>query len=150
MKPDLKKLPAPLPAGVQAKDLKYPSYKDTDKQVPGNDRSFDLYCVAFSSGETGWVIPTLHIGPSRMTSTARTYAVRVPSGSLCRVGNGPHVKARLTVYVRESSKARLQPLLDLRAKGTEQAHQTRDRISSRRAQGQVMRAQGRRSWRWEV
>jgi hypothetical protein len=44
----------------------------------------------------------------------------------------------------------LKPFLELRLKGQGDAGQIRDRISSRRAQGQVMRAEGRSSWRWDV
>lgn len=156
MKTDISKLPIPLPKGMIAKDLEYPSFSSKEnKLIDDYERStFEMYAVAFRDGSIEWVIATLMIstGSRRnpLASTARTYAVRVSNGALCRVGKGPHVKATVTVYVRKSRVKALESLMKLREKGAEEAHQVRDRISSRRAQGQVMRAEGRRSWRWDV
>lgn len=155
MKTDIKKLPIPLPKGMIAKDLEYPKYDSRDQLAHDvRHNRFEMYAVSFRNGSTEWVIATLQIsnGSRRnpAASSARTYAVRVSNGALCRVGKGPHVKATIAVYVRKSRVAALASLLKLLDKGEEEAHQVRDRISSRRAQGQVMRAEGRRSWRWDT
>lgn len=158
VKPVVKLLPLPLPAGVLAKDLVYPSYKDRDKLVPWSIRgnSFELWAVAALGGALEWFVPTLRIanasrraGPG--VTTARTYATRVRDGKGgFRIGRGPHVKCTVTVYVRQSRVKALEPYLALREQGQEVASQIRDRISSRRAQGTLMRAEGRSRWTWEA
>lgn len=152
------KLPIALPKGIVASDLKYPSYKSKDGLVPWSARgnSFELWVVGLSGEALEWFIPTLHIanasrraGPG--ATTERTYATRVKDGKGgYRIGRGPHVKGTLTVYVRKSRVAALAPFLDMRTKGQEVAGQIRDRISSRRAQGALMRAEGRSHWRWDA
>jgi hypothetical protein len=145
-----------LPKGITAADLKRPDYKEFEREkvhtVPYDDRQFDLwYVTAF-----GWCIPTLQIssgGPRRRSAGVtqpRTYAVIVETGKVCRVGAGPHVLETATVYVRPKTLKALQPYLDLRTKGAADAGQVRDRISSRRAQGQLERAAGNTYWRWSV
>jgi hypothetical protein len=91
----------------------------------------------------GWVVPTLVIRqPGRRSSLSaqapRTYATTL-DGKPCRVGLGPHVEARVTVYVREGRKAALQRYVDLQRSGAVQAHEIRDRISTRRAQSALRR-----------
>jgi len=78
----------------------------------------------------------------------RTYATTL-DGKSVRIGFGPHVRARHTVFVSKSRLAVLQKFLDLRKQGQVTSNEIRDRISSRRAQGQVNRANGLQSWRWE-
>lgn len=161
---DLKAAGIALPPGVEADDLIEPtrgSYDKSDKWIDGNAKTHFVLRAEGYGHETiemwfcssmGWVIPTLLIakaGRRRASGTAdRTYAVSL-KGSLCRVGFGPHVKARVTLHVRKG-RAPITALVLLRAKGGEDANTTRDRISSRRAEGSVMRAQGRSSWRWSV
>lgn len=139
--------PPSLPKEIVEKDLKYPDYRDKDQLIKEwEDRTFELWYTT----SLGWVIPTLLIRHSRRAERAdRTYATTL-DGKACRVGLGPHVLRRVTVYVRESRRAALQKFLDLRRSGQVTSNQIRDRISSRRAQGQVMRAEGRTSWRWDV
>lgn len=138
--------PIPLPAGAKKEDLLRPPPGSKDRVLA----TVELWCVEFRGGELGWVAPALHIANARRGQPRRVYATRVPEGSLCRVGHGPHVKGSVTIVVKQSSSERLSPLLALRLKGEIEANQVRDRISSRRAQGQVMRSQGLRSWRWDL
>jgi hypothetical protein len=142
-----------LPTGVLKSDLARPSYDSSVKLYKGesghdyNESQFELW---FTTG-FGWCIPTLSISRARRANTTdRTYAVRVKDGAAVRIGKGPHVTECVTVYVRMSRLKSLKPFLELRLKGQGDAGQIRDRISSRRAQGQVMRAEGRSSWRWDV
>jgi hypothetical protein len=149
------KLPVALPEGILAKDLERPSFKSKDGLVSNWDSNhFELWCVAMRAGPIEWFIPTLLIAKASRRSantTARTYATRVKDGaSGYRIGRGPHVKAVVTVYIRKSRAKALQRFLDMRTAGQETAGQIRDRISSRRAQGELMRAQGRRSWEWDA
>ena len=137
-----------LPPSVLASDLKWPDYKSKDK--PAYDAGDHGSLTFYETKSFGWCIATLRISNGRRGNPARTYAVRVSDGAPVRVGNGPHVTQTLTVYLRQSRVKSLSRYLDLFNKGSEDAGMIRDRISSRRAQGQVMRAQGRSSWRWDV
>jgi hypothetical protein len=96
----------------------------------------------------GWCIPTLLIRKASRgygygsQQPNRTYAVSIESGSVCRIGLGPHVKHRLRVWVRKGRTEALKPLLDLLLQGQENAGIIRDRISSRRAQTALRRGFG--------
>lgn len=152
---DLVKVAEPmLPPGVVQKDTVCPSYKDKD-QVDynvGSSGTLTFYDVV----NFGWCIATLTIKrPSRRhylrgnaTPTDRTYAMRVSTRSVCRIGLGPHVKRTVTIHLRKSRLAALKQYIDLYNDGAVQANVTRDRISSRRAEGSVNRSLGRRSWLW--
>lgn len=131
-----------LPKGINASDTKAPAWDAKDNLIrPWDDSRFELwYTDAF-----GWVIPTLLISHASRRSayqSDRTYAVRVSDGAPVRVGCGPHVKAQVEVYVRVSREKALRPYLDLRAKGANDANEIRDRISTRRAQGALLRGRG--------
>lgn len=143
-----------LPAGILPGDLQRPSYDDKDKLVTNYDANFYGEFELWMTTGFGWCIPTLLISSnSRRVARAgseRTYAARVSDSATVRIGMGPHVTERVTVYVRTSRLAALQPYLDIMTKGAGSAGTIRDRISSRRAQGVEMRAQGRSSWRWDV
>jgi hypothetical protein len=119
-----------LPKGILKSDLKYPkSYK---QHVYGKD--FEIwYTTGF-----GWCIPTLHIGRGRYGE--RTYATTL-DGRPVRIGNGPHVKAQLKVYVRKSREKALEGLLQVKEKGAETSHSIRDGISTRRARTALRRQQ---------
>ena len=161
----MKKAPTPthsLPAGIQKTDLTYPSYKSKDGLVRtydyGKGKPVEAVASSFELWHTtgfGWCIPTLHIAnPSRRArqygatpQDARTYAVTL-DGKTVRIGMGPHVQERVTVYVRRSRLGELQKFLDLLVSGQASAQTVRDRISSRRAQGVLNRAEGMTSWRW--
>jgi hypothetical protein len=134
--------PTVLPDGIRESDLKFPSYTKCRK-VPYDSRSFELW---HTTG-LGWCIPTLLIARGRTTN--RTYATTL-DGKPCRIGRGPHVTRTVTVYVTDARLKDLQRFLDLRTKGAGDAGQIRDRISSRRAQGQMERQAGNSYWRWNV
>jgi hypothetical protein len=128
-----------LPTGVIASDTEYPRA----------GRRIDLIgcvLVKFSDGDVKWVVRTLNIARGR--TSERSYAMGVDDGKVYRVGNGPHVLKEIAVHVTEENKARLALLIQRKAEGEEAAGQIRDRISTRRAQGQLHRAAGRRSWTW--
>jgi hypothetical protein len=144
-----------LPADIKALDLKRPGFEDADKlaRIKTGEESWQYELATFEMWYTeqmGWCIPTLLIAKaSRASTTDRTYATTL-DGKQVRIGKGPHVKRVVTVYVRESRLKELQHYLDLQRAGAEVSNQIRDRISSRRAQGQVERQKGKSSWRWDV
>lgn len=124
--------------------------RSVTEALDGRD-SLLFYLVSDARKGTAWVLTTLLISkPGRRStgSSSRYYAIGVEDRKLYTVGRGPHVKAEVTVYPSPDNMDRLQKYLDLFAEGLEKAGQTRDRISSRRAQGQLYRAQGRSSWMW--
>jgi len=132
-----------LPRGVKASDLKSPKIGDLASEVG------DWGVLTFYKTQgLGWVIATLKIGGGRNGRDDRTYGVIVETGKQCRVGNGPHVLATVRVYVRQSRVEALKRYIDLYGQGVADSNQIRDRISTRRAQGQLHRAQGRTSWYW--
>ena len=134
-----------LPDGIRESDTVRPRYERC-KDVPWESRTFELWHTA----AMGWCIPTLLIGKaSGRQTTDRTYATTL-AGKPCRIGKGPHVTRVVTVYVTTARLQALQRFLDLRTKGAADAGQIRDRISSRRAQGQVERAAGNSYWRWNA
>lgn len=134
-----------LPKPVLAADLKYPSWKSKVRL----EKTLTLYEVVDRRDVKEWFIANLLIGKSNRGYAARTYATRVSDGKAgFRVGKGPHVTQTVTVYVTTANATRLAPLLAMAEAGEVTAHQIRDRISTRRAQGQMYRAEGRSSWRW--
>lgn len=125
---------APLPKGIREADLKYPKY--TEKGLRHlYEKDFEVWFTK----RFGWAVPTLTIRdvPGRLAGSGkerRTYAITVADSALIRMGFGPHVLRVLKVYVTEANEVRLKPFLDLREKGAGMAGETRDRISTRRAQ----------------
>jgi len=148
-----------LPEGVKLRDLKSPLALNRlarwfDEQIGfAQPAMFEMWYTE----RFGWCIPTLlirHAGHrARMTDASiadRTYAVRIPPDGLAlgtsgridegdtrpidvlRVGAGPHVLARVTVYVAPTRSKELLPFLELRKAGSAKAHEVRDRISTRR------------------
>lgn len=128
-----------LPPGILASDLKWPEYSEDNRLL----QQLDMYFVP----RFGWCIATLHIrNASRRqriygagNTDARTYATAVNDGQLVTVGLGPHVTDRVTVYVTTKRAEKLQKYLDLHSKGQAEAQETRDRISTRRAQTTLRR-----------
>lgn len=118
--------------------------------LPWEDRAFELWFVR----SFGWCIPTLLIShPGRRAAhgtPARTYAVRVSDGQTVRIGCGPHVTNITRIVVRPDRIDVLKKYIDLRRSGAADAGTVRDRISSRRAQGVIERANGRSSWHWNA
>jgi hypothetical protein len=141
---------AELPKGIIAKDLSYPDtrkggdYFPDYKDLDCHDHQFEIWYVR----NFGWCIPTLDIGGAGRQATRRTYAVAIDTGKVVRIGKGPHVTECHRVYVRASRLTELRKFIDLRTKGAGDAGSIRDRISTRRAQGQQERAAGNHSWRW--
>jgi hypothetical protein len=144
------KLPLELPPDVKAADLKYPSYERDDRLSYSELQAMGLESNAllfYRVTTFGWVLTTLLIGKGRNARSARYYAVKL-DGTTCRVGQGPHVTKEVTVYLTKSNLARLQKYVDLYQTGGSRAGEIRDRISSRRAEGQERRARGERFWHW--
>ncbi len=140
-----------LPLGILASDCKYPDYNPLKATPADYARIRIVHTITlYDTTAFGWCVATLDISHSRRAATARTYAARASDGATVRVGAGPHVKRTVTVYVRQERLAALAKLVELYQTGAEKANAVRDRISSRRAQGAEMRAQGRSSWRWNV
>lgn len=132
--------PSPLPEGILESDTKYPEY-DEKNRVIETLRFYDL------GGRFGWCIATLDINPR----TNRTYGFRVEEGGRSNVVTMGNQNTRIvTVYVTQKRQKALQPYLDMYRVGMESAGAIRDRIGSRRAQGQLERAAGKHSWRWDT
>lgn len=140
-----------LPKNVLVADTSWPKGHDDHlgyeevKALGLDDRSLTFYEVR----GFGWVILTLGISKARGRQTSnRSYGVRVDNGTVCRVGAGPHVLSQVTVYLSKKNIERLKPYVELYVKGLGDAGMIRDRIGSRRAEGQARRANGESYWRW--
>jgi hypothetical protein len=155
-----------LPNGILVSDLKYPEslpYPDGEMSDADWDarhaeqaktrveHTFTFYKTA----QFGWCMLTLHISNgsrnqrARGVTTERSYAVPVNNpDSIVRVGLGPHVTDQFTLYLRRDRLDALKFYVELNNKGLAAAGNVRDRISTRRAQGAMHRANGERSWRW--
>jgi hypothetical protein len=137
----------PLPDGVTESDFAWPDYtKAATLDDPAPDqygykngiKEFELWYVT----NFGWCIPTLLISKNTRGNgyCDRTYAVRLDSTSLVRIGKGPHVLATHKVYVTKANKDRLaKHFLAAIQTGQQEAHETRDIISTRRARGAMRR-----------
>lgn len=160
-----------LPPDVLAADVAYPAYREKTEaeydaerkagnelhaklvEMVGEDHAYTARALTLhkaKGGRTGehWSVATLPISKSRNGYADRTYAIRVDTGEVCRIGKGPHVVATLTLYIRPENFDRLKKYVELYAKGLESAGLIRDRISSRRAMGALHRANGRTHWTW--
>lgn len=133
-----------LPPDVVPGDLKYPEWKDRAECC--------LTSLTFyKTTGLGWVLCTLGIAKAtgkRAGRSDRTYAIQISNQKLCRVGFGPHVLKEVNVFLSKKNIKRLQKYIELRDKGLIDANTARDRISSRRAQGQLYRQAGLVSWMW--
>jgi hypothetical protein len=145
---------APLPFGILKTDLDYPQWKDKATAKERKDRqvikTITLHHIDSErdAKNDGWVVATLPIGGKRRPGYIdRTYAIGLDR-KVYTVGQGPHVTGTVHVYVTNARAKALAPLLELHTFGEAEAGMIRDRISSRRAQGQLYRAEGRRSWTW--
>ncbi len=152
----MKKQKQELPPNVVEADKKYCEhservpYAEMSKLV--GDDNFAGAFTFYKAKNLGWVLCTLHISnPSRRQAagtTARTYAIGVKDQKICTVGRGPHVEAEVEIFLSKENLERLMPYVELYKKGLADALSIRDRISTRRAQGQLHRAAGRSSWMW--
>lgn len=141
--------PAKLPFGLIADDLTYPKGKERLASDVGSYGNLKLYEVDNHKGGTFWIVCTLHIANGRRGQPDRTYGMRCDTKTVVRAGQGPHVLRTVNVYVRQSRTKALAELIELWTKGMANAGTIRDRVSSRRAQGQLERAQGHTSWLWD-
>lgn len=144
-----------LPPHVTEADLSYPASGGGAWQLAEaaglNTTVLTFYLVGGAGArksEQRWVLCTLNIGGRGRGQTERNYAINVTDGSICRVGRGPHVLQVVEVHLSKSNWTRLQPHVELYLKGLAAAGSIRDRISSRRAEGQMRRMNGESSWRW--
>jgi hypothetical protein len=126
----------PLPLGIKASDLAWP-------KGGRFTRSFELYLTS----RFGWCVATLKIGNGR-SGPPRTYGASLKDGKIVTMGGGPHILDTKTVYLTEERTAALAKLVEFYEKGVEEAGLIRDRIGSRRAEGQLRRAQGQTFWHW--
>jgi len=139
---------AALPLGILKSDLVRPSYDDADgiDYNAGEHGQLTLY----KTERFGWVINTLFISRGKRGQPDRSYGQAIESDQVVSCGNGPHVTETAIVYIRKSRAEALKPLTDMYVDGMKRANAIRDRRSSRIAQGQEMRAQGKHSWTWNV
>jgi hypothetical protein len=137
-----------LPAGITEQDIVAPKWDDNDSVDYNHGESGHL--TLYKTERFGWVINTLFISRGKRGQPDRSYGLAIDGQNVVTCGNGPHVTETLTVYLRSSRIAALQPLIDMYIDGMKRANAIRDRRGSRIAQGQEMRAQGRRSWNWDV
>lgn len=137
-----------LPLGILKSDTVAPKWDDEDGVDYSKGESGRL--ILYKTVPFGWVINTLFISRGKRGQPDRSYGIAIESNEVVSCGNGPHVTETATVYLRKSRIAELQPLIDKYVEGMERANAIRDRRSSRRAQGQEMRAQGRTRWNWTV
>ena len=153
-----------LPPDVQKADLEHPKYGSGD-YLPNTELEkigmgyesgfpgrFTFYKVEGRS-VLGWVLTTLHISKPSSRARAgatmdRTYGIGVADSKVYTVGKGPHVTAIVEVYLTKANLTRLMKYVELWKKGMADAGGIRDRISSRRAQGQINRAEGMTYWDW--
>jgi hypothetical protein len=141
-----------LPPDVVEADLTH-AYNDSvpySEFPEGTTAHLMFYRTGGSASRRGdsWVLTTLRIGGAGRGASERYYGIDVASKKVCRVGKGPHVLDVVTVYVSKANKDRLWKYVDLHQEGLAQAGGIRDRISTRRAQGQIHRANGERFWTW--
>ncbi len=146
-----------LPPNVTEADLAYPASGhhlpyERQKEL-GLDYSIGwtgrllFYRVPNGRKAPEWVLTTLLIGKAKNTPD-RYYGIGLADSKVYTVGKGPHVTEEVEVIVSADNVERLMPLIELWRKGMADASSIRDRISSRRAQGQAHRAAGRSSWTW--
>lgn len=122
-----------LPPGALNSDTAWPK---------GQERVIATLSVYDLGGRFGWAVKTLPIN----ARTNRAYGMTVESGRVVTMGN-PGTRI-VTLYITEKRKAALQKYIDLHAAGQQDAGAIRDRIGSRRAEGQIRRARGEYSWHW--
>jgi hypothetical protein len=144
---------ADLPPDVRASDLEFAKEGDglswDERKTLPEGAQYEL--TFYQVKNRGWVLTTLLIGKAgrrRAGREDRTYGIEVATEQIVRVGFGPHVTKTVSVRFKKSNIERLRKYIDLWLKGMESAGNIRDRISTRRAQGQLYRAQGRTSWMW--
>lgn len=147
-----------LPPDVTEADTKYPKTPEYDtpeykilREVTRGEHGgvLTFYHVPAGRKAPEWVLTTLRIGGAgRRGTTERYYGIGVADGKVYTVGRGPHVTNVVTVYLSHLNVERLRTYAELWEKGMADAQAIRDRIGTRRAQGQLHRQQGHQSWYW--
>ena len=132
-----------LPKGILVSDTQLRVAPKTDaayekwSKNPNNYTDYKLgqsgMLVMHRTERFGWVIATLNI------SKGRDYGISV-DGKICSLGNGPHIKETIRVYLYGDRVKALQPFIDLYNKGLEQANEIRDCRSTRIAQTRARNA----------
>jgi len=125
--------------GVLKNDLIFPQPNAKDpiaRDSKGHMLMFDLYYTK----RFGWCVKTLGISRGKAGREDRTYGWSLKDNGLVTMGNGPHVLAKATVYVRESRREKLAFLLEAFETGMVAACEYRDRLSTNRARGRARRA----------
>lgn len=149
-----------LPDDVTLADCKYPDWGESlpyeDQKALGltYESGWSGSLTFYYTEKLGWVLCTLHISnasrsqKARGVVTDRSYGIGIKDEKVYTVGRGPHVLSEIQVYLRKDAMDRLEKYVKLWLKGMADAGNIRDRISSRRAQGQAYRAEGRSFWTW--
>ncbi len=139
-----------LPPDITVADTKAPPMGEGMSYTERKEFMGDLpyYFTFYQTQGFGWVLCTLGIGGKGRGDAARTYGITVADGKVVRVGRGPHVLKIVEVYVSKKNKDRMARYVELLRKGLAEAGTIRDRISTRRAQGQINRANGMTFWHW--
>lgn len=139
--------PSTLPACVEPADLKYPTtgYLSYEAQKA---LGLDTEAITLYRTKSGWNVCCLLIRGKGRQATDRYYARGLSDQKLWTLGRGPHVLEEITVHVSAANAERLKPVIEAYVKGLGEAQAVRDRIGSRRAQGQLHREAGHTSWRW--
>lgn len=135
------KLVVDLPPDVTMSDTKWSGLgalgasAKRDELGIGYDSGFHGAFTFYKTERFGWVLCTLPISKGRRgtNQTDRTYGIAVRDEGLVTVGKGPHVLATVTVWLSEKNFERLMKYVELWKKGMAKAGDTRDRISTRRA-----------------
>lgn len=144
-----------LPGNIIASDLEYPRYAVKMRLRKPQREKLDViesYTLHYTE-RFGWIVATLPISKGRRGNTDRTYGITVKNRngysdekSLVTVGNGPHVLRTISVHVTKGRQKELQWLMDLHRDGMAKAGDTRDRISTRRANTIAARSPFRGLW----
>lgn len=132
----------PLPKGLTVGDLVQPSCTNAasslalSRALYGSDYGGTSFEILYTE-RFGWVAAVLLIRRATWRNKGgsnRTYAVSLKNGEMCRVGFGPHILRKETVYVTKSNVERLEAgPIPIVLKGSIEANDCRDRISTRRA-----------------
>ncbi len=120
-----------LPKGILVGDTKYPKWDGKNRTV----QTLTLY----RTERFGWVVRTLLISRGTRGQPDRYYGIALSDQQIVSVGNGPHVKDTVEVWVMTKTQKRLQFLIDLHTKGMESAGNIRDRRSTRIANTKARR-----------
>jgi len=130
-----------LPKDVRQEDTRYPT-GDARLLCDAGDNG----CLKFHDmgGRFGWCVATLVIGRNR------TYAITLDGETIVTISTNRPGDAHIIVYLTTNNIARLKQYVDIHKDGLSRAHDIRNRVGSRRAEGQERRKRGETYWRWSV